>query len=165
MKRQKKLCSVFFIVTLLTGAAFTGCDDGVVIEDAKFIKLNNLNISDSGWRRYNGDYQERPYSAVYSIGLTANSSGEHPVYGNPDANVVINNKTNHGTATIVIYELITPEITGDPWKGLGEYFIFVGLLYENQIDYYISKHKVRIRRAITEIGFEDNFVFKEQKNK
>ena len=159
MKRQKRLCFVFCTVMLLTGAALTGCDDEVVIEEAKSIKLNNLN--DSGYRRINGDLIERVYTAVYSIGLTADSSGEHPVYGNPGANVVINNETNDGTATTAVYELTTSEIIGEPWKGSGEYFISIGLLYGDKIDYYVSKHEIRIRRAVTEIGIKDNFVFKE----
>jgi len=155
MKRQKRLSFVFCTVMLFTGAAFTACDDGVVIEEAKFIKLNHLN----SYVDYYGDNKERLYPAVYSIGLMVNSSDEYPVYGNLDANVVIDKETNTGTATIAIYELTTPEITGEPWKGSGEYFISIGLLYGNKLDYYVSKHEVRIRRAVTEIGFEDNFIF------
>ena len=159
MKRQKRLCFVFCAVMLLTGAALAGCDDGAAVEaEAKSIKLNNLSYSDSHY--YNGVYQKRIYAAVYAVGLTENSSGESPVYGNPGANVGIDAETKAGTATIAVYELAAAGITGEPWKGSGEYFISVGLLYGDKVDYFVTKHKIRIRRAVTEIGFEKNFVFK-----
>jgi len=140
MKSQNKLCFVFCTALLLTAAALAGCGNEAAIEEAKSIKLNF--------------YYSR-YTAVSYIWLSADSSGE-PVYGNLDANVVIKN----GTATIDIYELPDSMIAGGPWKGSGEYFISVGLLYGNKVDYYVSKHEVRIHRAVTEIGFNGNFVDK-----
>jgi hypothetical protein len=154
MKKQKRLYFFFFFIII--GITITSCYDEVIAEDAKSIKLNNLNYSYS-YFRYN--YNNTKYQKVYSIGLMVNASDEHPVYGNPDANLVINNDNYTGTAIIDVYELKTPEIPSERWKGTGEYYIIVGLLADFHVDYYISRRQVRIQEAVTEIGFAKNFIF------
>jgi hypothetical protein len=141
-------------VFLAFGMVFTGCDpednssgngNGGTNGIEKSIKLTGLGSD---------------YSMVYFAGLINNSTDEYPAIGNPYASVAVTG----GTATIGMYDLQnadfdpeTGKITGALWKGTGSYFVFIGLVKGNTLEHHVSKNKVTITDAVTDIAFGGNF--------